>query len=261
MSFGFTSRGGASVKQLDAAFAESDTSGSGTLDAPGVHECLLAISGSRNNPAQAGLGHERVAMLLPRYDSNNDGRLTLPEVKRLHAYLQKGHNVRDEIFEVYRTLSLMRVELADARAGRPQRAVYEPVPTIRAWLEGLKAGLGRYAAAFTAIGIEDLCDLIDSNETEATQIESELRRHDPKPYHERRIVEAMQAARRAGGAASAPPGAMPPKAVRIEDPPPPPRVASAKLASANNMPGASKSALVRQKTSGRLGPGSVRVRA
>ena len=43
-------------------------------------------------------------------------QVAFTEVKKLHAYLQKGHNVKDELVEVYTALRQMRLELTAMRA-------------------------------------------------------------------------------------------------------------------------------------------------
>ncbi len=59
-----------------------------------VIACEVA-SGGRRPPL------ERIKHLLPGYDGDGDGRLTMAEYKKLHAYLQRGHNVVEEMEDVY----------------------------------------------------------------------------------------------------------------------------------------------------------------
>ena len=65
---------------LSVAFACADSSGAGCLDADAIHGVLIT---SGVHPP-----YERVDALLPRFDSNADGCLTLNETKHLSDYLQ-----------------------------------------------------------------------------------------------------------------------------------------------------------------------------
>ena len=79
-------------KNVDTVFATADVQSAGHLDAGGVHSVLVECG-------YPTLLFVRVAALLRHYDGNGDGRLTLAETKKLHSYLQRGHNVVDEMHE------------------------------------------------------------------------------------------------------------------------------------------------------------------
>ena len=176
-------------KKLEAAFAEADaTSKTGAVDAAAAHEALV-FSGSCPQLLMA-----RLLTLMPQY-GNTKGKITLSELKRLHAYLQKGHNVAEELTQAYVTITLLQQELDDVCAGRPPRPVREPPWSVRAWLEHLKPGFGRYAAAFESVGTDDVDDLINLTTEEAVSIRDELSRSGAKAQHLRRIVEAMSRVR------------------------------------------------------------------
>ena len=82
-------------KNLDAAFAQVDVAGVGSLDGSGVHACISMVAAKSKIPCPPGIeGFQRVSTLLPLYDANADGRLTLGECRKLHSYLKKGEEVK-----------------------------------------------------------------------------------------------------------------------------------------------------------------------
>ena len=187
MSFG---KSKPSVKKLEHAFADADELRQGCLDAEGILMAMLATG------IRATTSVDRVRTLLPRFDGNGDGLMTLGEARKLQAYLQKGHNVVDEIDDIYLINALLRNENAALKTGKPQ-PIKEPSASIRIWLEHVKAGFGRFASAFKDVGIEDVDDLIEANDQEVEHAGARLLSMGAKELQQRRVMEAVQRARQA----------------------------------------------------------------
>ena len=132
---------------------------------------------------------ERIKFLLPGYHQSADGRISMTEYRRLHAYLQRGHNVIDELEDIYAQLTSLKLELTAAQAS-PSKV--EIGGSIVAWLETIKPTYGpQYAAVFAKLGIDDKGDLEDIQEDELLALELELRAI-AKPVHFRKISMAVR---------------------------------------------------------------------
>ena len=100
--FGVTWKSSASA----AIFQEIDTDGDKQLS---VDELMEAIRRSTNVEQP----RVRIAELVRRFDTNSDGQLNFSEFKGLLAYLEKGHNVQQEIHDVWLRVERLQEERED----------------------------------------------------------------------------------------------------------------------------------------------------
>ena len=93
-----------SVGLTEPAFRAA-SGGASSIDVDQAFQLISQLRGSAAPP------RSRIALLLPDFDNNGDGRITLDELRRLDAYLDRGHNVQSELARLYALVESQQSQL------------------------------------------------------------------------------------------------------------------------------------------------------
>ena len=96
-------------RKVERCFREH-ANGEEKLNATSAHAAFIAMGGRSTMPVA------RVESLLPYYALNASGLISLVGFKKLVDYLQKGHNVADELDAVYDQLVALKARNAALEA-------------------------------------------------------------------------------------------------------------------------------------------------